>query len=58
MTFHPEIYVSLGLKNNGKRPLWKNKHTWEDNTEMDIRDGVEKGTGFIFLRTGSKDQSM
>jgi hypothetical protein len=28
----------FGLKPEGKRPLGRPRHRWEDNTEMDLRD--------------------
>jgi hypothetical protein len=29
-------YKILDGKPEGKRPLWRSRHRWEDNTEMDF----------------------
>jgi hypothetical protein len=41
-------------KPEGRRPLGRLRHEWEDNMEMDPqRVGWEAQTGFIWLRTGT-----
>jgi len=32
------IYRVLVGKTEGKRPLWRPRHSWEDNIKMDIRE--------------------
>jgi hypothetical protein len=39
-------YRVLMEKSEGKRPLGRPRHTWEDNIKMDLRDRVV-WTGFI-----------
>jgi hypothetical protein len=49
-----DAYRVLALQLDGKRPLGRRKHRWEDNNKMDPReyDGVI-WTGLIWLRIGT-----
>jgi hypothetical protein len=43
----------LVKKPQGKRPLGRPKHRWEDNIKVDLKGiGLEMWTGFIWLRIG------
>jgi hypothetical protein len=48
------MYTTFWLENlQGKRPLGRPRHRWEDNIRMDIREiGGKVWTGFIWLRIG------
>jgi hypothetical protein len=40
-------------KSEGKRPMRRPRHRWEDNIRMDVREiGWEGVDGFIWLRIG------
>jgi hypothetical protein len=46
------IYRVLVVKPEGKRPLGKPRHRWEDNIKMDLQEvDVGVGTGLDWLRT-------
>jgi hypothetical protein len=36
-----------------KRPLGRPRYRWEDNIRMDLRQGEEVWTGFIWFSTGT-----
>jgi hypothetical protein len=39
----------------GKRPLERPSHRWEDNIRMDVRDNGDKlWTGFVWIRIGTR----
>jgi len=41
-------------KPEGKRPLGRHRHRWEDNIKMDLQEvGWEAWAGLIWLRTGT-----
>jgi len=40
-------------KPEGKRPLGIPRHRWEDNTKMDLQEGVGIWTGSSWLRIGT-----
>jgi hypothetical protein len=42
-------YKILMEKSEGKRPLTKHRHRWEDNTEMDLREITWSGMDLIHL---------
>jgi hypothetical protein len=48
------VYRVLVGKPEGKRPLWRPRHIWEDNIKMDLQK-VEWGewTGLCWLRIGT-----
>jgi hypothetical protein len=51
-------YKVLVRKPEGKRPLGRPRHRWEDGIRMDLREtGLEGGgwIGFDWLRTGTGD---
>jgi hypothetical protein len=43
----------LGGRPEGKRPLGRPGHRWEDNIKMDLRERGMGQTGFGWLRIGS-----
>ena len=49
------VHRVLVGKPEGKRPLGKPRHRWEDNIKIDLREvgGVE--TGWSWLRIGADD---
>jgi hypothetical protein len=48
------IYRALVGKPEGKRPLGRPMHRWEDNIKMDLQEvGVGVWTGSIWLWIGS-----
>ena len=48
------IYRVLVQKPEGKRPLWRPRHRWEDNIKMDLQKwDVEVWTGSSRLRIGT-----
>jgi len=49
------MYRVLVRKPDGKRPLGRSRHRWEDNIKMDLQE-VEWGIriGFIWLRIGTR----
>jgi hypothetical protein len=47
------VYRVLVGRPEGKRPLVRPRHGWEDNIKLDLRDiGIDGGTGFSWLRIG------
>jgi hypothetical protein len=45
------VYRSLLGKSEGKRPLGRPRHIWEDNIKMDLQEvGCGVWTGFCWLR--------
>jgi hypothetical protein len=47
-------YRVLVEKPEGKRPLDRSKHRWEDNVKMDLQEVVGLLTGSILLRIGTR----
>jgi hypothetical protein len=49
-----DAYTNLMVRLNGKRPLGRHRHRWEDNIKMDLQD-VAWGawTGLMWLRIGT-----
>jgi hypothetical protein len=48
------VYRVLVGKPEGKRPLGRPRHRWEDNIKMDLQEvGCEAKTGLVWLRTGT-----
>jgi hypothetical protein len=48
------VYRVLVGRPEGKRPLGRPRHKWEDNIKMDLRKiGIDGRTGFSWLRIGS-----
>jgi hypothetical protein len=48
------VYRVLVGKPEGRRPLGRPQHGWEDNTNMDLQEvGCGAWTGLIWLRTGT-----
>jgi hypothetical protein len=46
-----DVYRGLVGKPEGKRPLWRHRHRWEDNIKMDIEEeDVGLWTGLSWLR--------
>jgi hypothetical protein len=41
------IYKILVRKSEGKRPLGRSRHRWEDNIKMDLQDGRCGGMDWI-----------
>ena len=35
------MYRVLVGKPEGKRPLWRPRHRWEDNIKMDLQEGMD-----------------
>ena len=49
-----KLYRVLMRKPEGKRPLGRPRHKWEDNIKMDLQElGWEAWTGLIWLRIGT-----
>ena len=46
------VHRVLVGKSEGKRPLGRPRHRWEDNIKMDLQ-GVDGGTGWSWLRIGT-----
>jgi hypothetical protein len=48
-------YRALVGKSEGRRPLGRPRHRWEDNIKMDLRERLDGGawTGSIWLRIGT-----
>ena len=45
------VYRVLVRKPEGKRPLWRPRHRWEDNIKMDLQeDGRSHGLVLMWLR--------
>jgi hypothetical protein len=48
------VYSALVGKLEGKRPLERPWHKWEDNIKMDLQEvGWEAWSGLIWLRIGT-----
>jgi hypothetical protein len=48
------VYRVLMGKPEGKRPLGRPRHSWEDNIKMDLQElGCGAWTGLIWLRMGT-----
>jgi hypothetical protein len=48
------VYRVLVGKPEGKMPLWRPRHRWEDNIKMDLQEvGGVVGTGWSWLRIGT-----
>jgi hypothetical protein len=46
-------------KLEGKRPLERLSHRWEDNIRMDLTEkGMKLSTGFIWLRIGTSERLL
>jgi hypothetical protein len=44
-------------KPEGKRPVGRPRHKWEEHIKMDLREwGLGGWTGFIWLRTGTSGE--
>jgi hypothetical protein len=43
------VYRVLGGRPEGKRPLGRPRHRWEDNIKMDIREIGINGVNWIWL---------
>jgi hypothetical protein len=51
-----KVYKVLMGKPEGKRPLERPRHRWEDAIRMDLREiGLGVWIGFNWLRTGTGD---
>jgi hypothetical protein len=49
-----QLYKVLVGKPEGKRPLGRSRHRWEDGIRMDLREiGLGVWIGFDSLRTGT-----
>jgi len=49
------VYRVLVGKTEGKRPLGRPRHRWEDNIKMDIKEmgcGVWTGSNWLRIETG------
>jgi hypothetical protein len=49
------VYRVLVGKPEGKRPLGRPRHRWEDNVRMDLQEvdvGVRTGLGWLRIGTG------
>ena len=53
------MYRALVGKPEGKRPLGRPRHRWEDNIEMDLQE-LQLGawTGSIWLRIGTGGRQL
>jgi hypothetical protein len=52
-------YMVLMGKPEGTRPLWRPKHRWEDNIEMDLQEvGCGVWTELSWLRIGTGDRHL
>jgi hypothetical protein len=50
-----KVYKVLVGKPEGRRPLGRPRHRWEDGIRMDLREiGLGVWIGFDWLRTGTK----
>ena len=48
------VHRVLVVKPEGKRPLGRPRHIWEDNVKMDLQEvGGVVGTGWSWLRIGT-----
>jgi hypothetical protein len=48
------VYRVLVGRLEGKRPLERPRHRWEDNIKLDLKEiGIDGGTGCGWLRIGS-----
>jgi hypothetical protein len=53
------VYNILVGKSEGKRPLRRHRHRWEDNIIMDLREMCGKvWTGFNWLRMGIRGRLL
>ena len=48
-----EVHRVLVGKPEGKRPLGRPRHKWEDNIKMDLQEVGSVKTGWIWLRIGT-----
>jgi hypothetical protein len=54
-----DVYKVLVGKPEGKRPLGRCIHRWEDNIKMDVQEvGRGTWTGFISLGIGAGDRCL
>jgi len=51
------VYRVLVVKPEGKRPLGRPRHGWEDNIEIDLEE-VEVWTGLSWLRIGTGGEHL
>jgi hypothetical protein len=51
-----DVYKLLVGKPEGKRPLRRPRHRWEDNIKMDLQEIVLEGVDFIHLAQDSDQQ--
>jgi hypothetical protein len=52
-TWERNVYKVLMGKPEGKRPLGRPRHRWEDGIRMDLMEiGLRVWIGFIWLRIG------
>ena len=50
------VHRVLAGKHEGKRPLGRPRHRWEDNIKMDLQEWEGMvGTGWSWLRIGTGD---
>ena len=47
------VHIFLVGKPEGKRPLGRPRHRWEDNIKMDLREVGRGGIGWSWLRIGT-----
>jgi hypothetical protein len=51
------VYWALVGRPEGKKPLGRPTHRWEDNIKMDLKDiGIDRRNGFSWLRIGSSSR--
>jgi hypothetical protein len=51
------VYRILARKREGKRPLGRHRHRWEDNIKMDVQEvgcGVWTGSRWLMIGTGDR----
>jgi hypothetical protein len=48
------VFTGFGWEARRQKTTGRPKHRWEDNIKMNLREiGIDGGTGFSWLRTGS-----
>ena len=53
------VYRALVGKPEGKRPLGRRRHRWEDNIKMDLQEvGYRVWTGLNWLRIGTDGRHL